>query len=195
MTEVYILFGASVAVMFLAIVTLYVVVSYHKTLKRERKLEEEIKAMRAAGSEEARRVILNAQVQATEVIKNAQLKAQELINASEIFSKEYKQSFQTILERETNKMLSTMSQNINSQIDTEVKNLHGAFDKALTGALSKAQTQVEEYKKAVMERVGTAVFALIQSVAKKTLKESLSREQHEKLIIKALEEAKKQNVF
>jgi len=99
MSEVYILFGASVAVMFLAIVTLYVVVNYHKTLKRQRELEGEVATLRAKGSEEARKLILNAQLQATEVIKNAEVKAQELINASEIFSKEYKQSFQAGLNR------------------------------------------------------------------------------------------------
>ncbi len=190
-----IFFAASVSVAFLAIVTLYVVVNYYKTLKRERDLEEEVRKMRASGSEEARKIILNAQIQATEVIKNAQLKAQELINASDIFSKEYKQKFQLVIERELNKILSGASQAISSQASVEMANLHSMFEKNLSLLTAQAQAQAEEYKKAMMERVNNAVFAIVNQVAKKVLKESLDRKQHEKLIIKALEEAKRQNVL
>jgi F0F1-type ATP synthase membrane subunit b/b' len=195
MGDVYILFGSAVAVMFLALVTLFVVVSYFKTLKRERELEEEVKLMRSQGSEEARKLILNAQVQATEVIKNAQLKAQELINASEIFSKEYRQNFQAGFKEEIIKMLSSMSKTINSQVEAEVKGFHGTFESSMAATLKEAQTEIEGYKKMMFERVNSAIFAIVDNVTKKVLKESLSREQHERAITKALEEAKKQNVF
>lgn len=206
MTEVYILFGASLAVMFLAIVTLYVVVSYHKTLARQRELEAEVASLRAKGSEEARKLILNAQLQATEVIKNAEVKAQELINASEIFSKEYKEKFQLSLEQETNKMLSNMSKNISTQVDNEINALHKAMivetakvresvGKSITEAYAGAQAQVEEYKKAAIERVNSSIFEIVSAASKKVLKEGLTRAQQEKLVLRALEEAKRQNVF
>ena len=206
MSEVYILFGASVAVMFLAIVTLYVVVNYHKTLKRQRELEGEVATLRAKGSEEARKLILNAQLQATEVIKNAEVKAQELINASEIFSKEYKQSFQAGLEQETNKMLLSMSKSISSQVDSEVNALHKAMTietakvsesvgRSITAAYAQAQAQVDEYKKAMMEKVNASIFDIISTGSKKFLKETISPKEQQKLVMKALEEAKNQNVF
>lgn len=195
MTEVYILFGASVAVMFLAIVTLFVVVNYHKTLQKQRALEEEVKLLRSQGSEEARKIIFNAHTQATEVIKGAELKAQELLRASDIFSKEYKQSFQASIQNETNKMLVNMSQTVSSQVDAEVKQIHGSFEKTMNSLLAQAEANIEEYKKVMLQRVNSAIFSIVQSVVKKSLKESLSREQHEKIIIKALEEAKKQNVL
>ncbi len=195
MSEVYVLFGASVAVMLLAIVTFFVVVNYHKTLKKQRELEEEVKRLRAEGSEEARKIILNAQVQATEVIKGAQLKAQELIQASEIFSGEYKQNFQVTFERETNKMLSNMSQSINAQVNAEVGQLHSTFAKNMAQALAQAQSQVEEYKKVMLDRVNSAALIIVQSIAKKVLKEGLDQEKEKKLILKALEEAKRENVL
>lgn len=206
MTEVYVLFGASVAVMFLAIATLYVVVSYHKTLKRQRELELEIAELRSQGSQEARKLILNAQMQATEVIKNAEVKAQELINASEIFSKEYKEKFRLSLEQETNKMLTNMSKAISAQVDNEIGALHKAMieqtakvresvGKGISDAYAGAQAQVEEYKKAAIERINSSILELVSTISKKVLKESVSRAQQEKLVLKALEEAKRQNVF
>lgn len=195
MSEVYILFGASVAVMFLAIVTFFVVVNYHKALKRQRELEEEVKKLHEAGSEEARKIILNAQLKATEVIKSAQIKAQELLQASEIFSKEYKNTFQATLKAETAKMLTSMSEAINAQVNTEMQALHNTFAKTMETAMAQAQKQVEEYKKVMLERINEGALKIVQSVAKKVLKEGLGQEKEKRLIIKALEEAKKENVF
>lgn len=202
MSEVYILFGASVAVAFFAIVTFFVVVSYHKALKRQRELESELEKIKAMGTEASRAIISAAQIKANEIITSSQIKGQEIIKASDLFSEDFKSSFQSKLTQE----LSGVSQTINSEVEVEMQKFRSTVT-AETGkvkdslsagmkvAYERAQEEVNRYKQEMMARVNQAIFGIVEDAAKKSLGASLTRDQHEKVILKALEEAKKQNVF
>lgn len=202
MPEVYVLFGASVAVAFFAIVTFFVVVSYHKALKRQRELESEVEKLKASGSEAGRAIISAAQIKANEIITSSQIKGQEIIKASDIFSEKFKTGFQTKL----TEVLSNISQTINTEVQNEMQKFRAAVteetskvkDSLSAGmkvAYEKAQEEVNKYKIEMMARVNSVIYGIVEDAAKKSLGASLTREQHEKVILKALEEAKKQNVF
>ena len=224
MNDVLILFAAAVAVLLLGIITFFVVLSYHKALKEQRRLEAELEKVKTTGSAEANKIIANAQENATAVIRNAQLKAQEIVKSGDIFSAEYKQKFQASLlelvelekkqyqqiavkvQEDSNKMLSSMSQGLNQQVQIEMKGFHSvmsqettkvrdALSEGIKGAYSEVHAQVEQYKNQMITQVNSAMFKIVSDATKKSLGEALSREQHEKIIVKALEEAKKQNVF
>jgi len=224
MPEVYILFGASVAVAFFAIVTFFVVLSYHRALGEKKKLEEELSQIKVGRGASLDQIMLTAQNQAREIIKNAELKSQEVVRSSEIFSLEFKKNFQTGLlellelekslyrqtatdvQQESNRTLLKMSEVLNGQLDNEMKAFHGAMvdettrtrdslNKSIREVYQNAQTEVQNYKSQMMARVNSAVFAIVQDASKKSLGVILTKEQHEKAILKALEEAKAKNVF
>ncbi|MBI2031788.1 MAG: hypothetical protein HYT08_04215 [Candidatus Levybacteria bacterium] len=56
---------------------------------------------------------------------------------------------------------------------------------------SKVQKEVEQYKNEMLGKVDAQISKLIQDVSKKVIGKSLSLQEHEQLIIDALEEAKK----
>lgn len=213
MSEVYILFGATLAVAFFAIATFFVVVSYHKALVRQHELERELAKLKESGNEAARAIISQAQTKANEIVANSQLKSQEIIKAGEIFSVDFKQKFQadlneipTMIQTESGRMLSTMSENIKSQFQKEMQVFHDtvvlesskvkdSLSAGMKVAFEKAQSEADAYKEQVMQRVNASVSAIVEEAAKKAIGASLSREEHEKVILKALEDAKKQHVF
>jgi hypothetical protein len=221
---IIILFAASIAVLLLGIVTFTVVLSYHKALKEQRRLSEELEKVKSTGSAEANKIIADAQENANAVIRNSQLKAQEIVKSGDIFSQEYKQKFQASLlqlielekkqyeqiatgvQAESTKMLAAMSSGLNTQVESEMKTFHttmtqetskvrDALSKGIQGAYREVHSQVEEYKAQMIAQVNSVMFKIVSDATKKSLGEALSREQHEKIIVKALEEAKKQNVF
>ncbi len=213
MSEVYILFGATLAVAFFAVATFIVVVSYHKSLKRQRELEVELEKLKESGNEAARAIIAQAQTKANEIVASAQIKSQEIVRAGEIFSSDFKAKFQAdlsqvpvLIQQESGKMLSNISNNIGSQFESEMKVFHDtviaetskikdSLSAGMKVAYEKAQTEVDEYKKQMMDRINSSILVIVEDAAKKALGASLSREEHEKIILKALDEAKKQNVF
>jgi len=219
-----IFFAASVAVLLLGLVTFFVVVSYYKALKEQRRLERELEIARSSGTAEANKIIAEAQSNATAIIRNAHLKAQEIIQSGDIFSKEYKQNFQASLmqilelekkqyqqiaanvESESGKVLSEMSTGLKTQVSSEMKEFHNAMtsetakvqdalSKGVQGAYREVQKQVEGYRNQMIMEVNSKIWKVVSDATKKSIGEALSREQHEKIIVKALEEAKKQNVF
>lgn len=224
MSEVYILFGAALAVGFFAVVTFFVVVSYHKAITERKKLEDELAQAKLGKGAYFDQVLLTAQNQSREIVKNAELKAQELIKTSEIFSLEFKKNFQsgltellelekslyrqtaTDVQQESNKTLLKISEVLNGQLNSEMKAFHEAMvqettrtrdslNKSIREVYQAAQIEVQNYKKQMIERVNSSVFLMVQEASKKSIGAVLTKEQHEKIILKALEGAKEQNVF
>lgn len=190
-----IFFGASVAVCLLAMVTFFVVVSYHKALKRQHELEEELNKLKLEGSSEVNKILLDAQSKASEIIKNAQIKSQEFMNASQIFSDEFKNKFQQSIANGSVQILSTISKDISSQVQNEMKVFGQSLNKNIEKVVMDTQAELALHKKQTMEELDKKIFKIVEDTAKKTIAKSLTRSEHEKLVIKALEEAKKQNVF
>lgn len=190
-----IFFGASVAVSMFAIVTFFVVVSYHKALRRQKQLEDELNSLRLHGSAEVNKILLDAQAKAAEIIKDAQLKSQEFINTSSVFGNEFREKFQNNLLDGTNKIISNVSKDISSQVGAEVKVFGQALNASLSKMLEDSKIEIENYKKNAMEDVNKKIFNIVADTVKKSIGKTLTKQEHEKLVMQALEEAKKKNVF
>lgn len=190
-----IFFGASVAVCLLAIVTFFVVVSYHKALKKQRELEEELNTLKLKGTDEVNKILLQAQAQASEIIKNAQVKSQEYVKASEVFSEDFRLKFQSTITQGSNQILQNISNDISQQVQSEMKSFAQALNKNIEVLVDKTQKELDEYKKQEIARLESKIFKIVEDTTKKSISKSLTKTEHEKLIMDALEEAKKQNVL
>lgn len=80
-------------------------------------------------------------------------------------------------------------------LSQEVAKVANQTSQALKEGYIKAQQEVEAYKKERLRQIDEQALKLIQEVTRKVLGKEISLEEHEKLVLKALEEAKRQGIL
>ncbi len=78
---------------------------------------------------------------------------------------------------------------------SEIKIAHESAKALVLQAYQKADSEVAVYKKVRMDALDKTVVSIVQQISRKVLNKEIEAYEHEKLIMKALEEAKRQNVF
>jgi len=163
--------------------------------------------------EKAQRILENAQYDARETISkagnfldiNQNLVAKELQRASQIYAKKYEQillvtqdniikTIQTIPEDSKKVLLSEISA-IRTLLSGQVQKAADEAKNLVTDAYKKAEMEVENYKNVRMREIDESIVMILKEVARKVLAKEISQEEHEKLVLKALEQAKRQGVF
>lgn len=105
--------------------------------------------------------------------------------------KEVNSSYQESLKHLTTNSL-TGFQNVTNELELELQKQIKDFRQTLLVNLEK---EVETYMVAKIRRIDQASVGLVQKVAQEVLNKSLTLEDHENLVIKSLEKAKKEGVF
>lgn len=101
-------------------------------------------------------------------------------------------------------------QNVSKDIETnameEIKNFKESMQKLTTLSQKEvrekidsdyeiAKKEIESYKKAELQKIDSGIYELLEKIAKIVLGKALSLSEHEDLIEKSLEKAKKEGVF
>lgn len=125
--------------------------------------------------------------------------------ATENFDKEYQQKLQNIQDQvniATEEMIQNTKNKYNEKLDEFTKELlkkgmstQELIDKRVSELLTLAETEIAEYKKTKLATVDDQIGTLIQKVYRDVLRVSLPENIHKDLIIKSLEEAKKEGLF
>lgn len=206
MDNVIILFGTGIALAIMGLVVAFIAVSYHKVLKEYSSMRRDSeKAL-----DEARRASQN-------ILKDATLKGSEILKNSEVFSREMKTDFQSgvkklvdyemsvykDIEKQTNtetvKVLKTLSDNVGKSVEKYLSEVEVALKQQVQEATSHVHKEMEEslaaYKKERMASVDKDVTKLVREISVKVLGRGINIEDQEKLILKSLEEAKRDNVL
>ncbi len=169
-------------------------------------------------------LIAKANLRSQKILQNASLKAQEIIAESErfleredsnlslkldkineIYVKRYSEALQ-IIQEETLKILQNIPNDLKvfliSAVDdfraTLTKDAVKAQDqitKSLQESLVAAQHELEKYKEARKRQVDEEILNLVVEVTKRVLGKEISLDEHEKLVLKSLEEAKREKLF
>jgi len=105
--------------------------------------------------------------------------------------KDVNASYQASLKQLTTNSLSGF-QNVASELELELQKQIKDFRQTL---LTNLEKEVEVYKAAKIKRIDLASVGLVQKVAQEVLNKSLTLEDHENLVIKSLEKAKKEGIF
>ncbi len=100
-------------------------------------------------------------------------------------------SYQASLKQITTLSLSGF-QNVTSELELALQQQIRDFRQTLLNNLEK---EIETYKTAKMHRIEQASNGIVQKVAQEILNKSLSLEDHQNLVIKSLERAKKDGLF
>ena len=224
MDNIIIFFGTSVVVALLGMIVVIIGVQYNKALRELFKVKLDNELLLKGGNDASNKILDQARRDALEIIKDSELKAQQIIQASDIFSREFKEDFKKNIlkfineqqlsyelirkniEAESSKVLKDLSNSVVNQVDIEVKAFHKSISadtvRTQQAIVSAAQddyklvrAEIESYKKLMQERINNAAVDIVKDIAKQVLGASLTTEEHQKLIIQALKEAKESNVF
>lgn len=124
-------------------------------------------------------------------------------------SAEFLGTYKDVLQKQKQESLKSL-EDASSKVESEIISEVGAFKdlleaetigttKAVQEKVAKEYQEIEKelslYKNRKLKEIDENIYDIITNVTKKVLGESLSIEDHQELIIKALEEAKRDNIF
>ncbi len=92
-------------------------------------------------------------------------------------------------------VLVSVIDNFRVTLSKEIEKAQQDANKSIKEAYEKAAEEVNKYKEDRMKQVDSSILSIVKDVTEKVLSKSVSTEEHEKLVQKALEEAKRQKVF
>jgi membrane-associated HD superfamily phosphohydrolase len=102
------------------------------------------------------------------------------------------------LEKEGEAILKEMrikSENLSEEFSRKISQIFNLLFEDLKTKISEKENEIEEYKKRKLEEIDREIYRIIIEVAKKTLGKVIDITDHEKLVIEALEKAKKDRIF
>lgn len=158
-------------------------------------------------------IVENASASAKQTLARTQLFTQkqlivfeeEVNKSSQMYLNLYQRTLEN-LERETVKEIKAIPELLHRDMSDGLKITGDAFKAdvikiaeeirlSLEKAYKNVEIDVEEYKKARLSQVDKSLADIILQIARKVLVKEINREEHEKLVLKALEDAKKSGMF
>lgn len=169
-------------------------------------------------------LLSQARLRSQQILEEAHVKAAQMISRSQEFIKGsdsavakeidkvhqiYAKTYTEAIEKSKNtaeKMIQNIPQDVKISLITaidsfriglqqEVNKAQSLASLAIKEAYEKASEEVNKYKEDRMAQVDKAILAIVKDVTEKVLSKSVSLEEHEKLVQKSLQEAKKQKIF
>lgn len=208
----------------LAIMIVVLMVGTYKLFSKYELMSQHLEQMEAEKQESVTTIKAKAEEEAQEILKDARIKSQRLVEDAQMFSTTGSKKLQDALDfmlqdqtraftdemknarAETEKRLLSVADEVNQMAATELK----VFANTLQEQTKKTQAEaaaniqqvfasmgeeVEKYKKARLAMVDQVVRDMVLKVAREVMGETLTMSDHETLVFKALEEAKKKNVI
>jgi len=148
------------------------------------RLQKELKRLK----DEQQKLIEKANQEYEEIIKSANKKADQIISSSITLNEKIKQEASEAYEKALEKALEKLNQeNINI-----LNNISKDIEKHTALEYAKLQGDLEEYKKERIKKLEENIYDLLLEVSKQTIGKALSFDEHEELILDALNKAKKE---
>ncbi len=216
-TLIYVLALISVSLVLLAIglVTLYLkLIDKYNELKHGKETQQvNPETLIAQARARSQQILEEAHTKAVSLLSGSQefmkrdegLIAKQLEKAQEEYSKTYKDLItasgvkaQTMIDRipqEIKMTLVSAIDNFRVSLTQEIGKAQEEANKAIREAYQNAADEVNKYKEERMKQVDASILDIIKEVTEKVLSKSVSVDEHEKLVQRALEEAKKQKIF
>lgn len=169
-------------------------------------------------------IIARAQFRAQKILEEASLQRKEIISKSQeflekeqasliqeleksnaLYAKKYEEVLK-ILEDESLRMLRNIPNEIKMFMISAIDGFRASLVqsvgdeqkkvvKILQESLIQAQHEIEKYKEARKREIDERALELVGEVTKRVLNRQISLDEHEKLVLKALDEAKRQGIL
>ncbi len=163
-------------------------IAAHEILKGTKKTNEHLEA-------QLDKVLQNIAAQDIHTLK-------ETTKSFDVDYQENLQKLQTEMQKASEEMLEDIKKQYNEKLDSFLQELlkngsstQSVVDGKTAELLSKAEAEIAEYKKNKLAGVDEEVGRLVQTVYSDVLRISIPENVHQELIVKSLEEAKKDGMF
>lgn len=163
--------------------------------------------------ERSQKIIDRSIVEASAIISKAQVLEEEvkskISQSTDEISETQKDVYKKVLEEVKNQLYEVVqkaSYDIKQDAQEEIASFANSVREETIATETEVKSKIseeyanlerdlEEYKRSKMAETAEAVEKLVKEVSKKVFSESLTNENHKDLILRALEEAKRNNVF
>jgi hypothetical protein len=208
----------------LEVIALYMIYSYFKLLRSYDSVMKKQREMEASVRERSEKLLEAAQDQAQAIVLQANSKAQGIITAAGSFNQDTQAKIDSVLAKfltEEMAVFKQMFDNVREQTAQGIDQMHKAvetqaveqlstsskqFALAMSEAQKKAQERLERayqqaeadintYKQKRLEQLAQLTAQFLQAVSQRLLKKTLTAQQQQTLVMEALDEAKRENLF
>lgn len=187
--------------------------SFRKLIGKYVKLKEEQDQLLSSGRQKAEAVEQEARRKSGQIIANAEAAAAKILEEAKVFSGQEKERMQALFKSvsdqeiksfqemfaasksEISRALATVSKDIKAEAIGTVSELKGTLLGVVGEAVKRVESEFQSQKKARLAKLDKEIFEIIGKVTVKVLGKALTLEEHQKLVIESLEEAKKQKMF
>jgi len=140
-----------------------------------------------------------------EIVRIASTQIKEFEKTTSEFTKLYSQVLSD-LKIKNIEVFQNVSKDIETDTMAEIKNFRDSVEKLTVSSqklvkekigidFAEVEKEIENYKAEELKKIDDKIYTLLEKVAKEVLGKALSLSEHENLITKALEKAKKESVF
>lgn len=222
--EQIIIYGSVLITVSFALLLIAVVVTHLALLRKYRTLLEEKAKLKAAAEVEVDKILEEARQKSHQIVEESQQKAAKVVSDAGVFSnelknkmivqldkvsKDYAKDYQGTIEAAKNeavKVISGISNELKGEasreiaamrlvLEQEVAKTHLETKKAIDAAYKRVEEEIKAYREAKIKRVDEEIYEIVRQVTQDILGKAIDTRQHEELVVKALEEAKRQNIF
>lgn len=134
--------------------------------------------------------------------RRARQRAQKIIERAYSLSDDIKSDVQTSVKE----AIGEVSDQVRVEVEGEVEDFKATLDReaavskeslksAAAASYDQVRGELEEYKKAKMAEIDTRAQKAVEDFAKSVIGEAIDLKSHQKLVVKALEDAKRQNLL
>lgn len=208
----------------LEVIALYMIYSYFKLLRSYDEVMKRQRSLETTVRERSEKLLDAAQDQAQAIVLQANSKAQGIITAAGSFNQDtqakidsalakflteemavYQQMFENV-RTQTAQGIQAMHKSVEAQAIEQLSISSKQFALAMSDAQKKAQERLERaylvaeeeignYKKQRLEYLAQMTAQFLQTAAQRLLKKTLTAQQQQTLVMEALNEAKRENLF
>ena len=140
-----------------------------------------------------------------EIIRIASTQIKEFEKTTSEFTKLYSQILSD-LKTKNIEVFQNVSKDIETNTIEEIKNFRNSVEKLTVSSqklvkkkidtdFAQVQKEIENYKAEELKKIDDKIYSLLEKVSKFTLGRAINLSEHENLIIKALDRAKKEGLF
>jgi hypothetical protein len=181
--EFLLLYLFLITTLILALALVWVYVSYRQFMKQYFSLKREAEALRTQ------------QLHGEKALETErQALAEELAKINEVNIREYSQVFKQAQDQ-TKTSLEAVAKEARDASLAEVKSIGQLLKQAVESERARVAKELESYKTEKLKQIDTQAEKIIADLSSKVIGEAIDPKKHSELIIKALEEAKKENVL
>lgn len=191
-----------VGVIILSVMLSGVLVAYDRVLRKLQRQHHEENKLHEEAQRRAEKVLQEARAKAKEIISQAQINGEELQkqlaqmidDVDKDHIGEYKEKLHKISQDIESNLQEHFSE-FRKVLETETVTAQQVAASKVESQFQQIQKEIEDYRSKRLAEIEKRLLQAVETGVKKTMGEMISIEDKQELVIKGLEEAKKQNVF